>query len=101
MKDTKIELQVIKEKLNNIEDAEIINNALYKDYEEVSIATKIILSGKYQKAYCGDIFANIELEKSIEIFDDYIAVYNFYGVKHFYNELGEFKHEHFPELNCL
>ena len=42
-----------------------------------------------------------ELEKSIEIFDDYIAVYNFYGVKHFYNELGEFKHEHFPELNCL
>ena len=47
---------------------------------------------------CGDIFYNGNVKYILEIFDDYITVFDWYGKKHYYNENGEFKHECFPEL---
>ena len=48
---------------------------------------------------CIDIFVNPKAEKELEIFDDYISVYDWYGYKHFYNESGEFKEEYYPEYD--
>ncbi|MDE7406630.1 MAG: hypothetical protein K2M89_07155 [Clostridiales bacterium] len=48
---------------------------------------------------CIDIFANPKAENEFEIHDDYIAVYDWYGSRHFYNETGEFKTEYHPEYD--
>ena len=46
---------------------------------------------------CGDIFFNSKVEKDFEIFEEYIVAWDWYGYKHYYNESGEFKTEHYPE----
>lgn len=46
---------------------------------------------------CADIFYTNKVEKIVEVFDEYITVFDWYGVKHFYNEQGEFKTEYYPE----
>lgn len=48
---------------------------------------------------CIDIFVNPRLENDLEISDDYIAVYDWMGDRHYYNESGEFKTEYHPELD--
>ena len=37
-----------------------------------------------------DIFANPDVKEALEIFEDYVTVYDWDGIKHFYNEKGEF-----------
>ena len=49
------------------------------------------------KESCCDIFFNSKVEKDLEIFDDYIVAWDWYGHKHYYNESGEFKTEYYPE----
>ena len=44
-----------------------------------------------------DIFSNSKVEKDLEIFEDYIVAWDWYGYKHYYNESGEFKTEHYPQ----
>ena len=51
------------------------------------------------KLGCVDIFVNYKVKKELEIFDDYITVFDWYGSKHYYNETGEFKTEHYPEYS--
>ena len=46
---------------------------------------------------CGDIFFNSKVEKDFEIFEEYIVAWDWDGYKHYYNESGEFKTEHYPE----
>ncbi len=42
---------------------------------------------------CGDIFENMKIEDVFEIGKDYVAVFDWFGIKHFYNQNGEFKTE--------
>lgn len=51
------------------------------------------------KLGCVDIFVNPKVENEFEIHDDYIAVYDWTGSRHFYNEMGEFKTEYHPEYD--
>ena len=51
------------------------------------------------EAGCIDIFVNPKVEKDLEIFDDYVTVFDWCGYKHYYNENGEFKTEHYPEYD--
>ena len=37
-----------------------------------------------------DIFVNPDVKEALEIFEDYVTVYDWTGYKHFYNEKGEF-----------
>ena len=46
---------------------------------------------------CADIFVNPKVEKELEIFSDYITVFDWCGYKHYYNENGKFKTEHYPK----
>lgn len=46
-----------------------------------------------------DIFVNPRVEKEIEVHDDYIAVYDWRGFRHFYNEMGKLKIEYHPEYD--
>lgn len=48
---------------------------------------------------CCDIFVNSKVEKDFEIFDDYVIAYDWFGGKHYYDEHGEFKTEHYPEYS--
>lgn len=66
----------------------------------------IFLNDKFEIVWretCGDIFANLILmnlnKKICEVFDDYITVFDWFGIKHFYNENGEFKNEDYPQYN--
>ncbi|MDE7329168.1 MAG: hypothetical protein K2N57_05440 [Clostridia bacterium] len=47
-----------------------------------------------------DIFVNMRVKNDFEIQEDYIAVYDWYGNKHYYNENGEFDCTYYPQLNC-
>ena len=47
-----------------------------------------------------DIFANMRVKNDFELYEDYIAVYDWYGNKHFYNENGEFDCKYYPQFNC-
>lgn len=44
-----------------------------------------------------DVYANGLVEKDFEVFDDYAIAYDWYGDKHYFDENGEFKKEHYPE----
>lgn len=46
-----------------------------------------------------DIFANPKVKNILEIFDDYITVFDWLGDKYYYNESGEFKVEYYPEYS--
>lgn len=46
-----------------------------------------------------DIFANPIVENQFEIHDDYIAVYDWCGYRHFYDEAGMIKIEEHPEYD--
>ena len=48
---------------------------------------------------CCDIFFNSKVEKDLEIFENYIVAWDWYGWKHYYNESGEFKTECYPEYS--
>ena len=47
-----------------------------------------------------DIFVNYKAEKDIEISDDLIAVYDWAGFQHFYDEHGEFCRIYNSRYNC-
>ena len=46
---------------------------------------------------CCDIFFNSKVDRDLEIFEDYIVAWDWYGYKHYYNETGEFKTERYLE----
>lgn len=46
---------------------------------------------------CVEIFFNSKVRKDLVVFDDYVVAFDSHGYKHYYNETGEFKTEHFPE----
>ncbi|MCH5163962.1 MAG: hypothetical protein J1F36_02980 [Clostridiales bacterium] len=48
---------------------------------------------------CIDIFVNPDVKEDLEIFDNYVTVFDWYGYKHYYDETGEFKTEHYPEYD--
>lgn len=63
----------------------------------------IFMDSRFEVVYelwCGDIFANIKTDKCFEIFEDHVEVLDWFGVKHFYNEEGEYKTKHYPHLDC-
>lgn len=48
-----------------------------------------------------DIFANSKAEKALEIYDDFITVFDWCGYKHIYDEVGEVGFStYYPEYNC-
>lgn len=47
---------------------------------------------------CIDIFINPKVENELEIFDDYVTCFDWCGYKHYYDENGEFKTEHYPQF---
>lgn len=51
------------------------------------------------EASCADIFENTKVPDVMEIGKDYIAIFDWLGVKWFYNENGEFKTEVYKEYN--
>ncbi|MBQ8522630.1 MAG: hypothetical protein IJ458_03070 [Clostridia bacterium] len=48
---------------------------------------------------CADIFENSKVKDVVEIGKNYVAVYDWYGCKHYYNEEGEFKCTYHEEYN--
>lgn len=46
---------------------------------------------------CADIFESMKMDDVMEIGTDFVAVFDWYGVKHFYNDKGEFKTEIFDQ----
>lgn len=48
---------------------------------------------------CGARFFNSKVKKDLEVFEDYIVAFDWNGDKHYYNETGEFKREHYPQYS--
>lgn len=54
------------------------------------------LNLKWEYQFCADSFANLILENNYEVAKDYVAIIDWCGVKHYFNEAGFFKSEVTP-----